>query len=483
MVSAPPRIQLLPSGVVSSLGEQAAELVGNAGLALDDWQRAVLHGGLGVKADESWAADEVVLVCPRQNGKTALAAARLMLGLYRGEQVLYTSHRVDSAGELFAHLVALVRASPELEPLLARIIFSNGREAIHLKNGGRCLFGTRSTSRTGRGFSLDAIVLDEAHYVSEESLVALGFTGYARDRAPQRWYLSSAVDRDVHEHGLTMSRLRERAIQGDTTSLAYFEWSAAVLDADGLELECSDVTPDMVDDEALWYQANPALGGRVPVERVHAERESMPHRGFLTERLGIGAWWPTVETVNAPLTAAEWAELEDRESKRDGPLVLAFDIDPDRRCALVACGRRGVDDLLHVELLRSASGTSWLRDELERLSERYDVEAIVTDGYGGNLAMVRTLDGAGLRVRTLTGGEQASACAKLLDLVQGREFRHIGQGELLNALRGAKAKPLGDAWAWSRKNSTGDIAAVIAMTLALAVGSEIPAGGESLQVF
>lgn len=31
---------------------------------------------------------------------------------------------------------------------MARIIFSNGREAIHLTNGGRCLFGTRSTSRT-----------------------------------------------------------------------------------------------------------------------------------------------------------------------------------------------------------------------------------------------------------------------------------------------------------------------------------------------
>ena len=275
-----------------------------------------------------------------------------------------------------------------------------------------------------------------------------------------------------------MSRLRERAIRGEASSFAYFEWSAAVLDADGNELECGAVTPDQIDDEALWYQANPALGARVPIERVRAERESLPHRGFLTERLGIGAWWPTVEAVDAPITAAEWADLEDSGSKRVGGLVLAFDIDPDRRCALVACGRRGVDDLLHVELLRSASGTSWLRDELERLSDRYDVEAIVTDGYGGNLAMVRTLEDAGLRVRTLTGGEQASACAKLLDLVQGREFRHIGQPELLNALRGAKVKPLGDAWAWSRKASTGDIAAVIAMTLALAVGSELTVGAD-----
>ena len=133
-----------------------------------------------MNGDGGWAADEVAVVCPRQNGKTLLAAARLMLGLFHGEEVLYTSHRVDSAAELFNELVGLVRASPELSPLLRRIFFSNGREAIHLTNGGRCLFGTRSTSRTGRGFSFDCVILGEAHYLSEESLVALGFTGYAR---------------------------------------------------------------------------------------------------------------------------------------------------------------------------------------------------------------------------------------------------------------------------------------------------------------
>ncbi len=468
-----PRIQLLPAGVVSSLGDTAVELVRNAGPQLDEWQRAVLHGGLGVKADESWAADEVAVVAPRQNGKTLLAAARLMLGLWRGEQVLYTSHRVDSAGELFAELVALVRASPELAPMLRRIIFSNGREAIHMENGGRCLFGTRSTSRTGRGFSLDAIVFDEGHYLAEESLVALGFTGYARGRAPQRWYLASAVDRDVHEHGMTMSRIRERALSGEATSLAYFEWSAGVFDADGRELECGEVTPEQADDEALWYAANPALGTRVPIERVRAERESLPHRGFLTERLGIGAWWDTSGVAGAPISVEEWAELEDRGSKRVGEIVLAFDVGRDRRCALFACGRRGVDELLHVELLRFGSGTNWLRDELERLDARYDVREIVADDYGGNRALVAAFNDAGIRVRTVSGAEHAAMCGKLLDLVAERGFRHIGQPELANALRGAKAKAIGDAWAWTRKESSADAALVVALTLALAAGSEI----------
>ena len=279
-----------------------------------------------------------------------------------------------------------------------------------------------------------------------------------------------------------MSRIRERAIKGDAKSLAYFEWSMAVLDDEGKEMEAGQVTPDQVDDETLWHQANPALGTRVPVERVRAERESMPHRGFLVERLGIGAWWDTTESIAAPITGEEWESLLDRGSKRVGDIVLVYDIAPDRRCALVVCARRS-DELLHVELLRSAQGTSWLADELLRLHERYDVHSLATDGYGGNLGMARVLEDAGLKVRTLSGSEHASACSQLLGQVPGREFRHIGQPELLSALRGAKAKPVADAWAWSRKQSTGDVAAVVAMTLALAVGSEIPVDTSVPQIF
>jgi hypothetical protein len=40
-------------------------------------ERGILHGGLGATPDESYAADEVAVVAPRQNGKTALAAARI----------------------------------------------------------------------------------------------------------------------------------------------------------------------------------------------------------------------------------------------------------------------------------------------------------------------------------------------------------------------------------------------------------------------
>ena len=172
----------------------------------------------------------------------------------------------------------------------------------------------------------------------------------------------------------------------------------------------------------------------------------MDFRGWLVERLGVGAWPDTTGVASAPITGEEWADLLDRGSKRAGEIVLAFDITPDRHCALVVCGRRGTDDLLHLEVLRTAPGSAWLPDELERLHAKYDVRGIVCDDYGGNRAVARELEAAGLPVRTVSGGEHAGACGKLLDLVAERGFRHIGQPEFLAALRGAKSKPLGDAW-------------------------------------
>ena len=90
----------------------------------------------------------------------------------------------------------------------------------------------------------------------------------------------------------------------------------------------------------------------------------------------------------------------------------------------------------------------------------------------------------GLPARARSGSEHVAACRKLVDLVLDSGLRHIGQPELANGLRSAKAKPLGDSWAWSRKASSGDITALIAMTLALYVADEIPKAAEQrIEIF
>jgi len=50
--------------------------------------------------------------------------------------------------------------------------------------------------------------------------------------------------------------------------------------------------------------------------------------------------------------------------------------------------------------------------------------------------------------------------------VQSGSIWHIGQPELDEAIASATKRPLGDAWAWSRKNATTDISPLVAVTLA-----------------
>ena len=53
------------------------------------------------------------------------------------------------------------------------------------------------------------------------------------------------------------------------------------------------------------------------------------------------------------------------------------------------------------------------------------------------------------------------------DAVDGGFVHHLGQQELTDAALTARRRPLGDAWAWSRKSSSdSDISPLVAVTLA-----------------
>ena len=53
-----------------------------AGLVLDPWQELVVDGAHGVREDGKWAAFEVGVNVPRQNGKGGILEARALAGLF-----------------------------------------------------------------------------------------------------------------------------------------------------------------------------------------------------------------------------------------------------------------------------------------------------------------------------------------------------------------------------------------------------------------
>ena len=163
-----PRISLVPD-YVASTGPDAIELAALAGLHLDPWQQLVLTHSLGERSDGKWAAFEVGLVVPRQNGKGSILEARELAGLFLIDEerlIIHSAHEQATSTEHFRRLLGLIESVPKLDQRVEKAPKGKGMEAIELKDGSRILFKTR-TGGGGRGFTGDLVVLDEAMILAE----------------------------------------------------------------------------------------------------------------------------------------------------------------------------------------------------------------------------------------------------------------------------------------------------------------------------
>lgn len=455
-----PRICSIPPSV-SSAGPEAIELCEMAGLFLDPWQQYVLTNSLGERPDGKWAAFEVGLVVSRQNGKGSLLEARELAGLFLlGERlIVHSAHEFATSLEAFTRLTALIEDTPELRNRVKRISHAHGEEGIELKSGQRVRFRTR-TKRGGRGFTADCIILDEAMKIPESAHGALLPTLSARPN-PQLWYTGSAVDQEYEEHGVVLARIRERGLAGGDLSLAYFEWSA--------ETAFEKLGPDEAKKTDLWAQANPALGRRISVEHVSNEYASTRGgRTFVVERLGVGDWPSTTARASQIISAAAWAGCIDTESKPQDPVCFAFDVTPDRSAGSIGIGGYRADGKPHIELLEHKPGTKWIIERLAELLKRWGRTSVLCDAAGPAGSLLAAAEAAGIGVVTVTAKEHAQACGLFHDaIVDSGTLRHLDDPVLTEAVLGASIRPLGDAWAWSRKSSSLDISPLVACTLAL----------------
>lgn len=450
-----------------SLGGEAVDLARTAGLDLDPWQDDLLRASLARRPDGRWAAVEVGACVPRQNGKGTVVEARQLAGLFIiGDRLTtYSAHQFDTSLEAFNRLLFLIEDTPELEQEVMRVSRSHGDEGIYLRGRRRIRFRTR-TGSGGRGFSGDTMFFDEAMILRETMIGALVPTLSAREN-PQLWYLGSAVDQTVHEHGVAFARIRERGLRGEDPLLAYIEFSA-MPDADKEAMSPSAVPADVLDDHDVWARANPGLGVRVSEEFVGVERQTMDPRTFAVERLGIGDWPDTTPASATVIDLQRWRGLVDTRSEISDGLVLAFDVTPERSGASISAAGIRADGLVHVEVIDRRSGTRWIPARLAELRKRHQPRAVVCDGRSPAGSLVEKCADAGVTVEKLTTEQYVESCGAFFDLVDNELLRHLGGEALETAIRGAAKRPLVDAWAWSRKGSTVDITPLVSATIAAA---------------
>lgn len=463
-----PRVGNWPDYVTSS-GVEAVELAASAGLVLDPWQEFVLTHGLGEQADGRWAAFKVSVWVPRQNGKGAIIEARELAGLFlfRERLILHSAHEYKTAAEAYIRIKELIQSTPDLDRRVNKYWQANGEQGIELTRaagGGRLRFIARSRG-SGRGFSGDLNILDEAQELTGQQMAALLPTMSARPN-PQIWFFGTPPE----DPGAWAYGLRADGEAG-VPRMAHFDWGA------DLDLTSPEDLRRAREDIDLWYACNPALGRRISEEFVRDEAgpSGLGDR-FAIERLGV--WPPRVADGPKVLDINVWNGLCDPGSQIDGDVAFAVDMTPSRDRACIAVYGVRADGVGHVEVIDQREGTDWVVGRLAQLSERWQPVAVGLDIKGPAVTLLTELEKAGLHrpddparpargdLAIPTAQDVAAACGQFADAVAQSTIRHTGQDVLATAIRGAKTRPLGDAWAWARRVSSADISPLVAVTLA-----------------
>ena len=444
----------------TSASEEAIGFCLAAGMELDPWQELTLEVALG-EVDRRWAATEVGLIVPRQNGKGEILAARELAGLFLFDErlILHSAHEFKTAREAFLRVLGYLQR-PGNEWMLERcktIHRAHGEEGVELYNGARLNFVARSTG-SGRGFTGDCVVLDEAYALTDAHMAAIISTLSARSitHNPQIWYTSSAP----LDTSFVLHRLRRRGRIGEA-KYAYLEWSA-----------------ESVEDDGALEQANPALGIRISPDFVETERGALSSAAFARERYGIAV---DVEEERA-LPADHWMAICRPDVAPSGRLAFGVDATIDRSSATItACDAMGRSELTAKTfpdgqvVPDNRPGVGWLTARVVELALKHNAPVGVDTSSPAH-AFADEWERQGVEVHRLSSREMAGACATFYDAVMNHTIQVRTDPILDRAAAGARKRESGDVWYWARKDNTVDVTPIIAASIArwVAVSDEPP---------
>ena len=449
-------------------GDVAAQFAADYGLVPDPWQQFILDDWLG-EQDGRWSSLRCGLAVPRQNGKNAALEVRELFGAVGlGEKILHSAHEVKTAQKHFKRLKFFFGTRrddpganfPELNALVAEVRNVNGQEAVLLRNGGSIEIIARSKS-SGRGFTVDVLVMDEAQELDDDAMEALlSTTASAPLRNPQ--WIFTGTPPGPRARGEVFTRLREDAL-GSGSRIVWHEWSSP-----------ADVD---LDDRAATERVNPGLlTGRLQWSVIEGERGSLSDEGFARERHGV--WSDSASRGVVPAHA--WAAQVDDMSVAVDRFALGVECGPDLSWASVVLAGQRSDGGWHVELEQDqhtmGRGTGWLVPHLQSLiAANPQVRSLVVDVAGPVQALLEQrgqrwfFRGSQLVVQPVKVSELGTGCALFLDGVMSGWLHHIGQPQLSVAALSASRRKLADTgmWVWSRRSAESDITPVQAATLAL----------------
>lgn len=417
------------------------------GIRLMAWQEQVLEVATELLADGTFAYREIIVTVPRQNGKTTLLLVKEIhrailwaARAHRPQRLVYTAQTGrDGVKKVLEDQVPIILASP-FAAVIDSVRKVNGSEGLVFVGGSR-LDVLASSESAGHGRTVDEGYIDEAFDDVDDRREQAILPAMSTRPDGQLWVVST--------QGTDASLYLNRKIDAGReailhpSEIAYFEWSA------------DETLP--VGDVATWRSCMPAWGVTVRERAIRHAYETMTEgefrRAFLNQRTASD------ERV---IPQDVWDQVCSPSVIPEGRVVFAFDCNPERSSGSVAVA----DQDGNIELMPDADrGTGWIVPRVLQLTTKWNAPAAV-DPAGPAGAFIPELESAGVEIIPLGSGEFVKACGVFYDAVLQQQMQVLKDGRLDAALAAAKKRPVGDAWAWTRKSSTADISPIVAATVA-----------------
>ncbi|MDR2279381.1 MAG: phage terminase family protein [Gordonia sp. (in: high G+C Gram-positive bacteria)] len=440
-----------------TLGHKAIKIATRLKAIPMPWQVWALLAILRTTAAGDWVHPDVVLIVPRQNGKTLILTIRLLFGLFvLHERIIFCSQRWPTAEDAYKRVEALIdRGGASLQKRVKRKTCSQGQGRIQLHSGAEVVFVTRSND-IGRGFDkVDLVIYDEAYNLTEGHTGALAYTQLAAER-PQSIYASSAVNADQHPNGYVLAGLRRKGLDL-VEGLLFGEWMA----------------PESMpaDEEPTWQYANPSYGvihsAAKIMKLLRAATTAAGKKSFGVEALGRGDW-PVDEDDRDPIVPDDvWSNMKNLSPTLHGPICVGVARGPKQGRWAIGAAQRTTDGRKHVEIgLFSTVSLDEAVAFLKALVDKWDPGALVVDPRSPAGAIIPRLKEKGIEPESATTAQAAAWAGGFLEDALSERLSHTNQPSLTGGVAIVSKRELSQGdFVWERSDD-GSAAPVEAATLA-----------------
>jgi len=430
------------------------------GLRLDEWQEWLLRHLLerypeGHPNAGQLRYRQVVVSMGRQNGKSLLAA---IIGVYgmlmhqrSGASVISLASSIDQARIIYNRVLFVIQSNQFLSKRFKKA--SESRGIVTADGTGR--YDVKPAKEGAlQGIPISLCLFDELH-LAKKGMWSAAVLGTAQREDGIVIGITTAGDQNS-ETLLDLYKTGQSAASGDREleRFGFFCWEAP--------------QHAKVDDPDALKAANPSISaGRLSLDNVLSDLKTIPEHEARRYRLnqfisGTASSWIPSDTFR---------KAGDKLSIPQEGGVFAVDISKNWEHATIAFANQ-VGEEHHTELVRTfvQPNETQLFNALVELHHRYAPRAIALDDRGlTNLG--KRLKMAGFPVWQLWTKEISAACSVVYSMFANGEAKHNNDPLLIVQSPRGIAKYSGESWYISRKESLGEIDALMATVMSLYVSS------------